>query len=159
MPQPPGPLGSTRSPGKQHWGSGTGPFSPSAPTNAGPRETQAVARLSLAEHAGWRGHSPAAKEGWSNPNSGQESEAGGRMSTEAPPQGQRAVAWTCWSRDTPRRERLCAVLVAVGVLSRTHVGARSPQTQVPPAHHGDTHTAVREHAGGPRVGRDDPALG
>ena len=78
MPQPPGPPGSTRSPGKQHRGLGTGPFSPSVPTNVGPREMQTVARLSLAERAGWRGHSPAAKEGWSNLNSGQESEAGGR---------------------------------------------------------------------------------
>lgn len=87
MPQPPGPLGSMRSPGKQHRGSGTGPFSPPAPTNMGPRETQAAGRLRLAEQAGWRGYSPAAKEGSSGLNSGQESEAGGRTSVEAPPQG------------------------------------------------------------------------
>lgn len=74
------------SPGKQHRGSGTGPFSPPAPTNTGPRETQAAGGSAWLS-TGWRGHSPAAKEGSSSLNSGQESEAGGRTSTEAPPQG------------------------------------------------------------------------
>lgn len=114
----------------------------------GPGETQTAVRPSLAERACWQGPSPAAKEGLSILNGGEVSKASRWMSTEgAASRGAELQRGHAGARTWHRGRGRAPSTWQSRTLPRTHVEARTPQTQTMRAPHGNMQrcSAVNAH--------------